>query len=859
METPKVQEEEIGEELPNNPTVPPRQIEVTMGMIREAAYCSKRKAGAGKLPPFLFHILPQEHMEIIRDFIEETVNTGNIDINICKYNLWLIYKGKGSREEAQNFRPIAIATPTYRLTTRIVLGELRKIYNPTLNENQYGFRPKRSCGAATMALREWREQKDNVNGEVVFLDIKKAFDSVSHRKLLKKLEKTCPRNIFNLIMNIYNISVGTSIQGEKKTQFKVKQGVRQGCSLSPLLFILYIDEVLKDLNNQYPESLSQAFADDICLGSPTNARLQEVLDTAIQKLTDIGLQAAPMKFQFLSKTPTNTLKVGDQTIQTVVEAKYLGTTFTATNSPKPAMANAKTEMVRALDILKNTPTTGIERIKFISAVVIPRLVYRITAWGPYPSTDFEDINKEIKKTIKEVKCMHTIMSDKTLYTKRRQGGLGLANPETRTKISTIRIWQETIRHNVKKLKLENRQLPHSSPIKKIAELIKQEGGLTRYDTQDLRMSFQPEKGIGKTIYGVRIVELFNTGLIGPKNQTHSDGSLTNKNMSAGVIREGQVLGCRVNGKCSSYRAEAAGMLAATMLAKPNEEIYCDNWGLVTKIRKMVTTKNFTALNTADLVQPIASFALLKNLNVQWVPGHSKYDGNEQADKAAELAMELPKAAAVRPNKFTDIVKEGVLTGHPKGWVKEEFPTHTHTGIHPITWAVLNRFQYKNSLVQWCMGLKLMNGFDMYTATWKPQWREKECALCNKMHACNVIGWLVSCTSEKANRIRNKMFQAWSPNSQQVKKWWATANKNDHLLFCRFTVPTTLVHVLHEEKVSTNKIGRRLKTIMEKIPNEVTKILFESPETPLVKSADCVSIKKDPWSWETFLSQPGQAL
>jgi len=492
METPKVKEEVVDEELPNEPTTQPVEIEVTMGMMREAAYCGKRKAGSGTLPPFLFHILPDQHMEIVRAHIQEVVNTGTIDEETCKYNLWLIYKGKGCRTETQNFRPIAIATPTYRMVTRIVLGELRKRYNPKLDENQYGFRPKRSCGAATMALREWREQKQNTNAEVVFLDIRKAFDSVSHRKLLKKIESTCPKNLFHLIRNIYTKSIGTNLQGEEMQQFKVRQGVRQGCALSPLLFIMYIDDVLQDLNTKFPGCLTQAFADDICLAAPDNKTLQEILDAAIGKLTEIGLQAAPMKFQFLSKIPTNTLTVGEQIIQTVVEAKYLGTTFTSTNSPKPAMANAKTEMVRALDILKKTPTTGMERVKFISTVVIPRLVYRITAWGPFEASDFQDINKEIKATLKEVKGMHIIMSDKTLYTKRCKGGLGLANPEMRTKISGIRLWQETLIHNVRKLELQNSQLHKDSPMKKMAEFIKLEGGLTKYDTQDLRMNFNPE-------------------------------------------------------------------------------------------------------------------------------------------------------------------------------------------------------------------------------------------------------------------------------------------------------------------------------------------------------------------------------
>ena len=118
----------------------------------------------------------------------------------------------------------------------------------TSNE-QAGFRQNRSCTDQIATLRIIIEQSIEWNSPlyVNFIDYEKAFDSVDRDTLWKLLRHYgMPVKIVNLIKNTYE---GTSCRvvhgGQLTNGFLVRTGVRQGCLLSPLLFLLTIDWIMK--------------------------------------------------------------------------------------------------------------------------------------------------------------------------------------------------------------------------------------------------------------------------------------------------------------------------------------------------------------------------------------------------------------------------------------------------------------------------------------------------------------------------------------------------------------------------------------------------------------------------------------
>ena len=120
--------------------------------------------------------------------------------------------------------------------------------NALLNENQYGFRKGRSTTLAVLEfmnqVTKANESKDYTVG--VFVDLKKAFDTLNHSILLYKLEHKGIRGVpHNWLRGFLTARKQFVVFNEcKSTKTTVVHGVPQGSIISPLLFLLYIDDIV---------------------------------------------------------------------------------------------------------------------------------------------------------------------------------------------------------------------------------------------------------------------------------------------------------------------------------------------------------------------------------------------------------------------------------------------------------------------------------------------------------------------------------------------------------------------------------------------------------------------------------------
>jgi len=101
----------------------------------------------------------------------------------------------------------------------------------------------------------------------IFFDFKAAFPSVSHRFLITVLERIgIPPTILNFIRAIYDDNIGiVTVKGRPFGHFRLGAGIRQGCPLSPLLFAVVADLLLRHLQRELPEAVERAYADDLAM------------------------------------------------------------------------------------------------------------------------------------------------------------------------------------------------------------------------------------------------------------------------------------------------------------------------------------------------------------------------------------------------------------------------------------------------------------------------------------------------------------------------------------------------------------------------------------------------------------------
>ena len=134
--------------------------------------------------------------------------------------------------------------------------------NNLFNPNQHGFRQKRSCLSQLLAHYEeiLCQLEDNLGIDVAYLDFSKAFDKVDFHILLKKIKSLgiggkLGRWLYDFLSNRSQTVI---VNGIKSKRIFVTSGVPQGSVLGPLLFLILIGDIDKDVQHSFVSS----FADD---------------------------------------------------------------------------------------------------------------------------------------------------------------------------------------------------------------------------------------------------------------------------------------------------------------------------------------------------------------------------------------------------------------------------------------------------------------------------------------------------------------------------------------------------------------------------------------------------------------------
>ena len=158
---------------------------------------------------------------------------------------------KGNTQSLQNYRPISTLPCFGKILEKVIYSRLYKFFvsKNILYENQYGFRSHHSTShAVNYSIDKITcniENKNHVLG--IFIDLSKAFDTISHEKLLFKLENYGIRGPPLALLQSYMTKRQqlTNFNGTKSDILSLLYGVPQGSVLGPLLFILYINDIIK--------------------------------------------------------------------------------------------------------------------------------------------------------------------------------------------------------------------------------------------------------------------------------------------------------------------------------------------------------------------------------------------------------------------------------------------------------------------------------------------------------------------------------------------------------------------------------------------------------------------------------------
>jgi len=352
-------------------------------------------------------------------------------------NVYPIFK-KGVKSQISNYRPVSLTSQVSKVIESVlrdaIVSHLET--NELIQDSQHGFRKGRSCLTNLLVFL------DKVTGyidegymvDIIYLDFAKAFDKVQHQRLLDKL---LGHGIYGKVFRWIepwpsNRCQRVCIQGKFSDWIPVISGVPQGSVLGPILFLIFINDMDKDLGSHIIK-----FADDS--DTKVFCGISEVQDceilqkdlASLQKWTEDWLMqfnVEKCKVMHIGRhNPEFRYTLLDKQLETVNEEKDLGVLISDDLKPSAHCIHSYTKANRMLGLINRTFSIKQPSIllRLYKSLVRPHLEYCSPAWSPKYVKDkelLERVQHRFTRLFKELRELD--------YTERLQR-LGLWTVEER--------------------------------------------------------------------------------------------------------------------------------------------------------------------------------------------------------------------------------------------------------------------------------------------------------------------------------------------------------------------------------------------------------------------------------------------
>jgi hypothetical protein len=298
-----------------------------------------------------------------------SIKSGKVPTRWKKVIVKMIPKKQDSKNNPGNYRPISLTNCIARLCERVILVKIQEHLksNNIIVKQQSGFRAHRQTkdNLFNLCQKNFEAFNRKMKNCVVFFDISKAFDKVWHNGLLFKMKN----HFFDKFIIIwiaeflnkrnYKVKINDSLS----ENYFIEVGVPQGGVLSPILFSIYINDIIFD-KTQYKKTRTEStlFADDLATSCASNNLnvIEKTFNLYMKKLENWlikwRLSINPSKCQYILFGKGHNKEVNIQLMKESIpatnEIKFLGMIIDKSMNLTSCINAIKTKCNNRLNIIK---------------------------------------------------------------------------------------------------------------------------------------------------------------------------------------------------------------------------------------------------------------------------------------------------------------------------------------------------------------------------------------------------------------------------------------------------------------------------------------------------------------------------
>jgi hypothetical protein len=350
-----------------------------------------------KIKPILIKDLTTFLVPILTPLFNRTIDEHDYPDSLKFTKVIEIYKAK-DKTLPENYRPISLLPIIAKILDTLINEQLMNhlIEHSLISATQYAFRPNSSTTLAlqTVLNKIYKNVKNRNPTLAIYIDLSKAYDTISHEKLLHKLRHEfnfTPKTADFFASYFRNRQQSTHTQHAQSDTQVITHGIPQGSTLSTTFFLLYINDILKTV----PNSKVYTYADDttLIITTTTLPELEQLAQTELNSLVNYfhsnNLVPNPTKTNYtifypISKDKQIHLHINHTNVlEQNANAKLLGITIQNKLKYDQTVTSIVKKLQAVIQKLRYAthfvPTSTMKQLYYSHAY--PHLIGNITVWG----------------------------------------------------------------------------------------------------------------------------------------------------------------------------------------------------------------------------------------------------------------------------------------------------------------------------------------------------------------------------------------------------------------------------------------------------------------------------------------------